>query len=324
MSDIVVSEDIAGAAMTQLCETHDVAFEPQLWQDPDELADALGEARALIVRNQTRVTASLIKAAARLHIIARAGAGLDNIDTGAATRAGVVVSYTPRDNSISVAELVLGLMLSLMRRIPAAWQDTRSGGWDRPGFTGGELFGRTLGIVGLGRIGRLVAERARAFGMSIVAHDDFIDPAADSVRELRVRMVSLDELLAEADFITTHVPLTDDTCGLFTYERFASMKPTAFFLNTSRGEVVNETGLVQALEDKRIAGAALDVRHTEPPATGPLAQMDNVILTPHIGAFTREAQERVVATVCHDVTAVLSGRDAESPFSIACPAMATS
>jgi D-3-phosphoglycerate dehydrogenase len=319
VSDIVVSENIAGDAMSRLRESHDVAFEPDLWQSRDRLAAALGEARALIVRNQTQLTASLIEAAPRLRIIARAGAGLDNVDTDAATRAGVVVSYTPHDNSNSVAELVLGLMLSLVRRIPAAWQDTRSGGWDRVGFTGGELSGRTLGIVGLGRIGRLVAQRAGAFGMSIIAHDDFIDPTADFVRESGARMVSLDALLAEADFVTTHVPLTDQTRDLFTYERFASMKPTAFFLNTSRGEVVDEPGLIRALTDNRIAGAALDVRQTEPPATGPLSQMDNVILTPHIGAFTHEAQERVVATVCRDVTAVLSGGEAGSPFGQARP-----
>jgi len=319
VSDIVVSENIAGEAMTRLRETHDVAFEPELWQNVNRLVDALDGARALIVRNQTKVTASLIEAAPRLEIIARAGAGLDNVDTDAAATAGVVVSYTPHDNSISVAELVLGLMLSLVRRIPAAWQDTRNGGWDRIGFTGGELSGRTLGIIGLGRIGRLVAQRARAFGMSIIAHDDFIDPAADFVRELGVRMVPLDALLAESDFVTTHVPLTDQTRDLFTYERFALMKPTAFFLNTSRGEVVDETGLIQALEGNRIAGAALDVRNTEPPASGPLSRMDNVILTPHIGAFTHEAQERVVATVCRDVAAVLSGGEAGSPFGLARP-----
>ncbi len=314
VSDIVVSENIAGEAMTRLRQTHDVAFEPELWQHPDRLSDALHEARSLIVRNQPPVPANLIEAAPRLEIIARAGAGLDNVDTDAATRAGVVVSYTPHDNSISVAELVMGLMLSLVRRIPAAWQDTRSGGWDRGGFTGGELSRRTLGIIGLGRIGRLVSQRARAFGMSIIAHDDFIHPTADFVRESGARLVSLNELLAEADFVTTHVPLTDQTRELFTYERFASMKPTAFFLNTSRGEVVDETGLIRALEGNRIAGAALDVRYAEPPTSGPLSRMDNVILTPHIGAFTHEAQERVVATVCRDVSAVLSGGVAESSF----------
>ena len=319
MSDIVVSENIAGEAMTRLRETHDVAFEPELWQNANRLVDALDGARALIVRNQTKVTASLIEAAPRLEIIARAGAGLDNVDTDAAATAGVVVSYTPHDNSISVAELVLGLMLSLVRRIPAAWQDTRNGGWDRLRFTGGELSGRTLGIIGLGRIGRLVAQRARAFGMSIIAHDDFIDPTANFVRESGTRLVSLDALLAEADFVTTHVPLTDQTRDMFTFERFASMKPTAFFLNTSRGEVVDETGLIQALTENRIAGAALDVRNSEPPASGPLSRMDNVILTPHIGAFTHEAQERVVATVCRDVSAVLSGSKAGSPFELARP-----
>lgn len=319
MADIVVTENITGAAMTELRGTHDVAFEPGLWQDEDRLADSLRDARALIVRNQTQVTSSVIRSTSKLEIVGRAGAGLDNIDTDAATEAGIVVSFTPSENSISVAELVLGQMLTLVRRIPAAWQDTRSGGWDRVQFTGGELFQKTLGIVGLGRIGRLVAARARAFGMSLIAHDDFIAPDAGFVRDLNVRLVSLDELLAQSDFVTVHVPLTDQTRGLFSLEKFRLMQPTSHFINASRGEVVDESGLVEALNGDLIAGAALDVRESEPPAAGPLSEMDNVILTPHIGAFTHEAQERVVAAVCRDVVAVLSGEAASSAFAIARP-----
>lgn len=319
MSEIVVSENITGAAMTELRSVQDVAFGPDLWQDAERLTDALRDARALIVRNQTQVTSDLIASAPRLEIIGRAGAGLDNIDTDAATAAGVVVSFTPSENSVSVAELVLGQMLTLVRRIPAAWHDTRSGGWDRVQFTGGELFQKTLGIVGLGRIGRLVAERARAFGMTLIAHDDFIDPGSDFVRDLEVRLVTLDELLSSSDFVSLHVPLTDETRGLFSTQQFARMKTSAFLLNASRGEVVDEPALIAALQDESIAGAALDVRETEPPGPGPLSEMDNVLLTPHIGAFTREAQERVVATVCHDVTAVLSGGEASSAVGITRP-----
>lgn len=314
MSQIVVTENIAGVAMQRLRESHDVLFDPQLWQRPDDLAAALQTAQAVIVRNQTQITRELIQQAPQLKIIARAGAGLDNVDTQAAAEADIVVSYAPSENSVSVAELVLGSMLSLVRRIPAAWQDTRGGGWDRGGFTGGELFQKTLGIVGLGRIGRLVAQRAAAFDMTLLAHDDFVDPTAPAVRELNVKLVSLPELLAASDFVSAHVPLTGQTRAMFDSQLFAQMKPSAFFINASRGETVNEPDLLAALRDSQIAGAALDVRSSEPPTIGELEALDNVILTPHIGAFTHEAQERVVETVCRDVAAVLSGGEAASAF----------
>lgn len=316
MADILVTENITGVAMTRLRETHDVVFEPDLWNSPD-LAARLTEARAVIVRNQTQITRELIEQSSRLEIIARAGAGLDNVDTEAAAEAGIVVSYAPAENSLSVAELVLGLLLSLARRIPAAWADTRNGGWDRKTFTGVELSGRTLGIVGFGRIGRLVAERARAFGMRLLAHDEFLP--AEVFDEAGAESVSLEKLLAESDAVSVHVPLLDSTRGLFGERQFAAMKPTAWFVNASRGEVVNEAALTAALQSGEIAAAALDVRETEPPLRGPLEEMENVILTPHIGAFTDEAQERVVELVCHDVASVLSGGEASSAFGIAHP-----
>ena len=315
MARILVTENIAGEAMDQLRAGEDVAFEPEIWRDPGALAAAAKEAEAIIVRNQTQVTADLIAAAPNLKIIARAGAGLDNIDVAAATEAGVVVSFAPTENSLSVAELALGLMLSLARMIPAADRDTKAGGWNRARFTGVELSGSTLGVVGIGRIGMLVAERARALGMKIVAHDDFVDPEASYIKELEVELVSLEKLLTEADFVTAHVPLTDATRHLFGAEAFSTMKSSAFFINTSRGEVVDESALAGALERGEIAGAALDVRETEPPAdSGPLVAFDNVILTPHVGAFSDEAQERVVAAVCRDSAAVLRGEPAEGFF----------
>jgi D-3-phosphoglycerate dehydrogenase len=314
MSEIIVSENITGEAMTGLRGTHNVAFEPELWQDVDRLAEQLKTAGAIIVRNQTKVTRELIEASPHLQIIGRAGAGLDNIDTDAASEAGIVVSYTPSENSVSVAELVLSFMLTAVRRIPDAWQDTRSGGWNRMQFVGGELFGKTLGIVGLGRIGRLVAERARAFGMTIIAHDDFIDPNSPFVAELGARLTSLDDLLTQADFVSLHVPLTPATRNCFSHDAFQKMKSSAWFMNASRGEVVDEAALLQALSDNQIAGAALDVRSQEPPEDSKLAMLGNVILTPHIGAFTHEAQERVVAAVCSDVIAVLSGSAAGNAF----------
>ncbi|MCB1234631.1 MAG: hydroxyacid dehydrogenase [Verrucomicrobiae bacterium] len=315
MPRILVTENIAGKAMDELRAGGDVAFEPELWRDPAALAEALREAEAVIVRNQTRVTAELIAGAPKLKIVARAGAGLDNIDTAAASEAGIVVSFAPSENSLSVAELALGLMISLARKISAADRDTRAGGWKRAVFTGGELSGKTLGVVGIGRIGTLVARRARAFGMRIVAHDEFVDPEAPHLRELGARLVTLDELAAESDFITTHVPLTEETRHLFGAKFFAAMKPGAFFVNTSRGEVVDEAALAAALESGHLGGAALDVREVEPPAAdSPLGRFDNVILTPHIAAFTDEAQERVVAAVCRDAVSVLRGEPAAGFF----------
>ncbi len=314
MSVILVSENVDGPGLDRLRREHDVRFEPELWQKPVELTARLAAADALIVRNQTQVTRDLLAAAPRLKVIGRAGAGLDNIDVGAADEAGIVVTYTPNENSLSVAELVLGLLLTIARRIPAAWNDTRSGGWKRQEFTGVELAGRTLGLVGFGRIGQLVAKRARAFEMKIIAADAFLAPDAPALQEHDATLMSIDDLLAQADAVSVHVPLTDDTRGMFGYRQFCAMKPTAWFVNSSRGEVVDEPGLLKALNEDRIAAAALDVRHSEPPSPGGLESMDNVILTPHIGAFTREAQERVVDTVCGDVSAVLSGGQPEFGF----------
>jgi D-3-phosphoglycerate dehydrogenase / 2-oxoglutarate reductase len=319
MSEIIVSENITGEAMTRLRETHAVDFEPDLWQNVERLAEQLKTARAIIVRNQTKVTRELIESSPNLLIIGRAGAGLDNIDTDAASEAGIVVSYTPSENSISVAELVLGFMLTAVRRIPSAWLHTRSGGWNRMQFVGGELFGKTLGIVGLGRIGRLVAERALAFGMTIIAHDEFIDPNSPFVSELGVRLTSLDDLLTQSDFVSVHVPLTPETRNCFSSDAFGKMKSSAWFMNASRGEVVDEAALLHALNEKQISGAALDVRSQEPPSDNELAKLSNVILTPHIGAFTHEAQERVVAAVCSDVTAILAGNSATNAFNFAKP-----
>lgn len=318
-ADILIAENITGAAVDALKARHAVTFEPELWRDPARLKELVAHHRALIVRNQTRVTAEVIAAGARLEVIGRAGAGLDNIDVPAATAAGLVVASTPDQNSLSVAELTLGLMLALARKVPAADRHAKGGGWARQQFVGTELYGKTLGVVGLGRIGLLTALRARAFGMRIVAHDAYISPDAVAVCETGAELVSCEELLGRADFVSCHVPLTPGTTHFFNYARFCQMQPSAFFLNLARGEVVDEAGLVRALREKRLAGAGLDVREQEPPVPGELETFDNVILTPHVAAFTREAQARVVAAVCSDVTAVLEGRAARNAVSLSKP-----
>jgi D-3-phosphoglycerate dehydrogenase / 2-oxoglutarate reductase len=312
MGTILVSENIAGPAMDALKKEFEVEFLPDIWKSPDALREKIPDFRALIVRNQTKVTKELIRAASALRVIGRAGAGLDNIDVEAATEAGVVVAYTPEQNSISVAELTLGMMLALARKIVGADRDTKEGGWNRLRFTGIELYGKTLGLVGLGRIGYRTATRAKAFGMSVIAHDEYANPDGIAVSELRAPLLSLEALFASADFVSCHVPLTPRTRNFFDYAKFCAMKPTAFFINTSRGEVVEESGLIRALEEGKIAGAALDVRQKEPPGNDALSRMENVILTPHIAAFTHEGQDRVSASVCADVAAVVSGNPAKN------------
>ena len=310
MADILVTEEISGDELNALRNTFEVVVAPDLCLAPEKLITAIGPYRGLIVRNQTRVTASLIQAGTALRVIGRAGVGLDNIDVHAASEAGVVVVYTPDQNAISVAEMTLALLLNLGRRICPADGSTKSGQWQRHHFAGVELYGKTLGVIGLGRIGFLVGMRARALGMDIVAHDPWISPDAATVCELRARMVTLDKLAQVADFVSCHLPATEQTESCIDYQWLSGMKPSAYFVNTSRGQVVDEEGLIRALMERKIAGAALDVRRREPPVKDALSQMKNVILTPHIAAFTHEAQARVTAAVCQDVTAVLQGKPA--------------
>ena len=308
MRDILIPENITGAAVDCLCERFDVLSLPELWKDPKALADHIRDARALIVRNQTRVTRELLRDARELLVIARAGAGLDNIDVQAATEAGIFVTYAPDQNSISAAEHTIALLLALARHIPDAHADTKAGGWNRHRFVGNEVHGKTLGIIGLGKIGFLTAARAFAFGMKILACDPQLTRDNVYLAQLNADLVVLDDLLARADFVCCHVPANAQTTGMLSRQRFAKMKPTAYIINTSRGEVIEEADLVDALKSGKIAGAALDVRASEPPGSRELELLPNVILTPHIAAFTEEAQQRVARAVCEDVARVLEGK----------------
>src|SRR5215469_1246873 len=264
MPDILITENIGGRWLDDLKAKYSVVIDPTLWKSPDKIKAALPGCRALIVRNQTKVNADLLSVADKLEVIGRAGAGLDNIELPAATVKGIAVVSTPDQNSISVAELTLAMMLSLARKVFPANQHAHGGGWERQKFVGTELYGKNFGVVGLGRIGLLTALRARALGMNILACDAYISPDSVAVAETRATLVELNELLGQADFVSCHMPLNAETKDFFTYERFCRMKPSAFFLNLSRGEVVDEAGLLRALLEKRIAGAALDVRQQEP------------------------------------------------------------
>jgi D-3-phosphoglycerate dehydrogenase / 2-oxoglutarate reductase len=310
MTDILICEDIRGPAVDAMRDRFHVALEPNLWKDPALLEQQIKDCRALIVRNQTQVTAHLIDTGQRLLVIGRAGVGLDNVDYAHAEQAGVVVSYTPDQNAISVAEIAIGMMLCLVRSLPAADADTKSGNWSRQRYLGTELYGKTLGIVGAGRTGYLTARRAMAFGMKVVAYDPLLSPDNILLKDLQADLVELDQLLAQSDVVSCHLPATPQTTGLLHRANFLKMKRGAFFINTSRGKVVVERDLVEALKNGILGGAALDVRNDEPPETGELETLPNVILTPHVAAFTREAQERVAAAVCNDVARVLDGKPA--------------
>ena len=273
--------------------------------DRDDLLAALADANALLVRSATRVDAAAIAAAPQLKVIARAGVGLDNVDVKAATQAGVMVVNAPTSNIVSAAELAIGLLLAAARRIPAANDSLKAGEWKRNKFSGVELYEKTAGIVGLGRIGVLVAQRLSAFGMRIVAYDPFV-PAVRAA-QMGVRLVSLDELLATSDVISVHLPKTPETLGLLGAEALAQVKPGAILINAARGGIVDEAALHAALKDGRVAAAGLDVYSTEPCTDSPLFELYNVVVTPHLGASTAEAQEKAGVAVARSVRLALAG-----------------
>ena len=308
---ILIAEDVTGSGIDRLKQKYQVESDWDLWKKIPQLKDALRDADALLVRNQTKVNADLLAQARLLKIIGRAGAGYDNIDVEAASQVGVVVCYSPEENAVSVAEHVFGLLLALARKIPGADRSVKNGGWERKKYHGFELMGKTLGILGLGKIGFRVALRAKAFGMRLLAHDAYLSSTSLHVTESGATLVAMDQLLAESDFLSVHLPLTLETRGLLNRQSFSKMKPTAFIINTSRGEVLVEKDLALALQQGQLAGAALDVREKEPPAAdSPLNGLDNVILTPHTAGLTYEAQEKVVEAVAEDVDRVLSGQPA--------------
>jgi D-3-phosphoglycerate dehydrogenase / 2-oxoglutarate reductase len=266
---------------------------------PDELARDLSNADALIVRSATKVTAALLESAPKLRVVARAGTGVDNVDVPAATARGILVMNAAGANSISVAELAVGLMLALARGIPAADASMKRGAWEKKGLMGVELRGKLLGIVGFGRIGREVASRARAFGMEIVAHDPFI--ASRAAEAAGVPLVNLDELLERADFLSLHLPALPETRHLLNADRLARCKRGVRIINTARGELVDEKALADAIEAGQVGGAGIDVFETEPPSDKRLTQLPQVVATPHIAASTTEAQELVGSEIAVNV-----------------------
>lgn len=287
---IVVADDLPASAL-ELLRAEGWTVDARTGRTPDQLAADLADADAIVVRSATKVTAPLIAAAPRLRVIARAGTGVDNVDVAAASARGIVVMNAPGANSVSVAELAVGLMLALARHVAAADAAMKQGKWEKKKFLGEELREKTLGLAGLGRIGQEVARRAAAFGMRIIAHDPFI--AEQVAADLGVELVSLDDLFARADYVSLHMPSNEKTRRLVNADRLSRARKGIRIVNTARGDLIDEAALADAIEAGHVGGAALDVFETEPPANPRLQQLPQVVATPHIAASTREGQELV-------------------------------
>src|SRR3954447_15642143 len=298
---ILVAEPLAPAAA-------DVLRQEAGWEiiqaDPKTYGEYLADCDALLVRSAVKVTKEVLQRAPKLRVIGRAGVGVDNVDLPAATDAGVLVMNTPGGNAVSVAEHTLALMLAMARYIPQATASTKAGKWEKKKFLGSELRGKSLGIVGLGSIGREVVKRARSFEMRILAHDPYV--TSQIARDLNVELVTLPELYENSDYITLHVSLTPETEGMLSRAAFAQMKTGVRIVNCARGELVNDAALAEAIESGKVAGAALDAFHIEPPPPGfPLFLADSILPTPHIAGSTEEAQEIVGVRIAEQVVEYL-------------------
>ena len=304
MGRILVTEEIAEGGLDRLrAAGHEV--DVRLGRSAEQLRDDIVGADALIIRSATQVDAGLLAVADRLMVVGRAGIGLDNVDVPAATQRGVMVVNAPQSNIVSAAEHTMALILALARNVPQAHAALVAGRWERSKWEGVELADKTLGVVGLGRIGKLVAQRALGFGMRLAAYDPFV--SAEKGRQMSVEMMSLEQVVAEADFLTVHLPKTKETAGLIDAELLATAKPSLRLINVARGGIVDETALAEALRDGVIAGAALDVFAEEPTTESPLFGFSNVVVTPHLGASTREAQDKAGDVIADMVLLALAG-----------------
>jgi D-3-phosphoglycerate dehydrogenase len=300
---VLIAEELSPATIEALGPDFDIRTVDGT--DRPALFEALAEANAVLIRSATKMDEEAIGRAPQLKVIARAGVGLDNVDIKAATTAGVMVVNAPTSNIISAAELTCGHILSLARHIPPAATALAGGEWKRSKYTGTELYEKTLGVVGLGRIGALVAARMQAFGMRVMAYDPYVTP--QRAQQLGVELGSLDEVLEQSDFLTIHMPKTPETTGMISTAQLKKMKPTAYVINVARGGLIDEAALEQALKDGEIAGAGLDVFSSEPPADTRLTGLPNVVATPHLGASTDEAQEKAGVSVAKSVKLALEG-----------------
>jgi len=304
MGRVLVSEKLAQAGLDLMADAgHEV--DVQLGLSPEELVEAVKGAHALVIRSATTVTAEVLAAGTDLVVVGRAGIGLDNVDVTAATERGVMVVNAPQSNILSAAEQAMALLLAQARNIPQAHAALVAGKWERSKWEGVELYGKTLGVIGLGRVGALVAQRALAFGMRLVAYDPFV--SADRARHMGVELMSLDDVMAESDFVTVHLPKNKETMGLIGADLLARAKPGIRIINTARGGIIDEEALADAVRSGHVQGAGLDVFAKEPTTESPLFELPSVIVAPHLGASTAEAQDKAGVTIAEMVNLALAG-----------------
>ncbi len=312
MPKVLICDAIAEDGVQILREAAEVDIKTGLKEA--ELVAIVGDYDGLMVRSATKITRPVLEAATKLQIIGRAGVGVDNIDVEAATERGVIVVNSPGGNTIAVAELVLGMMLALVRNVVPASHSMAQGQWKRSALMGTQLLGKTLGVIGVGRIGVEVIKRAQSFGMNVLGYDPFL--TNQRAKDLGIEALTIDEICERADFITIHTPLTKDTKHLFNAAQIARMKDGAFLLNCSRGGIIDEAALYDALKSGKLGGAGLDVYEQEPPQDLPLRELPNVVLTPHLGASTEEAQSEVALDVARQIVEVFAGNPPQSAVNL--------
>jgi len=300
---VLVSDPLSEVGVKTFQETPDIEVDVNTDLAPEKLKEIIGDYHALVIRSATKATAEIIEAAHNLKVIGRAGIGLDNVDIPAASKKGIVVMNTPEGNTITAAEHTIAMIMSLSRNIPQASASLKEGKWEKKKFQGREIFNKTLGVIGIGRIGRLVAERAKAMEMKVIAYDPYIK--ADIIERMDIEPVSFDELLEKSDYITIHTPSTGETINMINNEAIAKMKNGAMVINCARGGIVNEDDLLEALKSGHLSGAALDVFSEEPPGKTELMSLPNLIATPHLGASTKEAQDKVAKDVAEEIIGYL-------------------
>lgn len=318
MPKVLVSDPLAEAGIAELRAIPGVEVDVKLGLKPEELKAIIGDYSALAVRSETKVTADILAAADKLQIIGRAGVGVDNIDVNAATQKGVVVVNSPDGNTLAAAELTVGLILALARKISQGDASLRAGKWERKKFVGTELYGKTIGVIGLGRIGYSVAQRLKGFEVELITYNPFC--TEEATRHMGVEPVSLDDLIRRSDFITIHTPLSNETRGMIGAAQFAQMKDGVRIINVARGGIVDEQALADAVQSGKVGGFAFDVFSKEPPEPdNPLLNLPNSVITPHLGASTEEAQIKVAVDVCQQIADVLQGQSARTAVNL--PAM---
>lgn len=304
MARILVTEEIAESGLDQLRNAGHVV-DVALNLSPEQLIETIPGAHALIIRSATKVVPAVLDAAKDLVVVGRAGIGLDNVDVPYATKKGVMVVNAPQSNILSAAEQAMALLLAQARNVPQAHTALINGKWERSKWEGVELYGKTLGVIGLGRVGALVAQRALAFGMVLIAYDPFV--SKDRAKQMGVKLVSLDEVMAQSDFISIHLPKSKETIGLLNAEKFALAKPGLRIINTARGGIIDEKDLFDAISSGKVQGAGLDVFESEPCTDSPLFKLPSVVVTPHLGASTFEAQDKAGVQIAEQVQLALAG-----------------